>query len=245
MDPVVQLRISQILAFYYLNSVLIHFMAQHKSRESTRGIVDCIQSAIGTLVLVEEVMIRYGGKAYLRPAIDSSFDPEEYDELRRHLECIILLRPSRAGLPEQLDPSHLTTVQKRLINANLLRRHRTVVAQRHTRKPPQVATSQDTLAARDNNMRSRPSGQGDVLTSFNTHDANLEQKEEETGKPTAAGSGAALTADGSEGYTSDNVDTRAEFPLPPPHAIGALFGKCPCCCQSISTDEMFNPTKWR
>ncbi|KAH8885490.1 hypothetical protein GQ53DRAFT_785517 [Thozetella sp. PMI_491] len=189
-----------------------------------------VDSAIENLVMIG-VAVRRTGKASRRRRAEMLFDPAEYEELRRHLECIILLRPSEAGVQSQLDSSSLTAIQKRLIDGNLRRRHRFVVAQKHSRQLRE--------AEGKGTIRPRPG-------------------RKERAPPTKAGFTAASTAEGSllyapgRRFTTGESRTQitalaadAEFPMPPRNPSGRLIGKCPCCCQSLPVEETMNPNKWR
>ncbi|KAI8711700.1 hypothetical protein NCS52_01434300 [Fusarium sp. LHS14.1] len=91
--------------------------------------VERIDSTLENLIIVS-ASVRHDGTTLRRYRAAPRFGTRDYEELRRHLECVILLRPSKSGLPTELNPSNLSVVQKRLIEANLQRRHRFVVAQK-------------------------------------------------------------------------------------------------------------------
>ncbi|RMJ16991.1 hypothetical protein CDV36_003348 [Fusarium kuroshium] len=135
--------------------------------QPTDDAVERIDSTIENLAVIG-VAIRRTGKASRRRRADARFDPRDYGELRKHLECIILLRPSKSGLETELNLSSLSTVQKRLIEANLKRRHRFVIAQKHSRKlrqrSPQPSTDghgpEDDVPSREEDNEETPqSGQ--------------------------------------------------------------------------------------
>jgi len=121
------------------------------STDSDKGIQN-IDSAIKNLALIG-VAIRRTGRASRNRRADRTFDPDKHQELRKHLECIILRRPNegefhpdnllysepgrsvlsnirRRLVDENLDPSKLSDIQRRLIDANLRRRHHFVLAQK-------------------------------------------------------------------------------------------------------------------
>ncbi|KAH7175220.1 hypothetical protein EDB81DRAFT_635356, partial [Dactylonectria macrodidyma] len=104
-----------------------------KTGVPTDDAVHRVDSTIENLALIG-VAIRRTGRASRRRRADARFDLAEYHELRRHLECIIPLRSSKSGLKDELNLSSLTVVQKRLIKANLRRRHRFVIAQKCSRR---------------------------------------------------------------------------------------------------------------
>ncbi|KPM39537.1 hypothetical protein AK830_g7032 [Neonectria ditissima] len=216
-----------------------------------------IDSTIENLALIG-VAIRRTGKASRRRKADSRFDPVHYEELRRHLECIVLLRPSKSGLQEELKLTSLSIVQKRLIEANLMRRHRFVIAQKRFRKQQgggfqhkgSTDYSHRSAESSGDAQRSKPSGSSGTKP--------LSQRGAERVAPTLGGLTAASTAEGTLQYgekqryvpgaartqiTALAADT--EFPKPPPNPEGRRIGRCPCCCQSIPVEEMMDPRKWR
>lgn len=110
-----------------------------------------IDSAIEILALIS-VAIRRTGKASRNRRADQTFDPSKHQELRKHLECVVLLRPTKEALFHktedgnfiaQLDTSKLFDLQQRIIQANLRRRHNFLMAQKHSiaQKAPQTQPS--------------------------------------------------------------------------------------------------------
>ncbi|KAM0424313.1 hypothetical protein ACHAPT_010459 [Fusarium lateritium] len=77
--------------------------------QPTDDAVERIDLTIENLALIG-VAIRRTGKASRRRRADTRFDSRDYEDLRRHLECVVLLRPSKSGLPSELHPSNLSTV---------------------------------------------------------------------------------------------------------------------------------------
>ncbi|KAK7424539.1 hypothetical protein QQX98_000504 [Neonectria punicea] len=253
-------RLDDLMLVKTILVMLADFIDDYSTLLSTDQPVDDavhrVDSAIENLALIG-VAIRRTGKASRRRRADTRFDPADYEELRRHLECIILLQPSKSGLEGELNPSSLSIVQKRLIEANLMRRHRFVVAQKRSRKQKGrewqqrggTASSQDSAPSEDGN-ETKPQG------SFG--DDSTRKKGAERVPPTKGGLTAASTAEGTLQYgeklryvpgaartqiTALAADT--EFPRPPPNPEGRRIGRCPCCCQSIPAEEMMNPGKWR
>ncbi|KAK0627615.1 hypothetical protein B0T14DRAFT_512967 [Immersiella caudata] len=105
---------------------------------ASRQIVDVI---IENLAILANVIRRTGRESRLRRA-DADFDPDRQADFRRHLECIVLLRPSKDGVQDFHRTSNsclasqcrLTEIQSRLIDANMRRRYRFLRAQRHALK---------------------------------------------------------------------------------------------------------------
>lgn len=218
-----------------------------------------IDSAIENLALIG-VAIRRTGKASRRRRADKKFNLDKYEDFRTHLECMILLRPSKSGLPEKLDRSRLSSVQKTLITANLMRRHRFVVAQKRSNKS-RAPASQGEGEAPDIDEEDQVPGQGQGAIGSDQHNAGgTKQKGKRGEAPTIGGLTAASTAEGTlqvgsvsgRKYVAGAARTQipamaadSDFPKPPRNVEGRHIGKCPCCCQSILVEEMRDSTKWR
>ncbi|KAJ6260675.1 hypothetical protein Dda_4902 [Drechslerella dactyloides] len=108
---------------------LDEFASQAQSGDAVSNVLHGIDAAIENLALIG-VAIRRTGKASRIQKADQMFDREMHHELRQHLECIVLLRPSADG-HKALDISELSAIQKRLIDANLRRRNRFLRAHQH------------------------------------------------------------------------------------------------------------------
>ncbi|KAJ3468277.1 hypothetical protein MRS44_002342 [Fusarium solani] len=91
------------------------------------------------------VAVRQTGRRSRLSRADRSFDPTTLEDLRTHLQCIVLVRqcPQDQECVKQYNrppcwqrhiKGRLTTLQRRLIEANLRRRHRFQYAQRHAMK---------------------------------------------------------------------------------------------------------------
>ncbi|KAK4104339.1 hypothetical protein N658DRAFT_565173 [Parathielavia hyrcaniae] len=115
------------------DDLAIHYAGLSQDSKNSHHGVQIIDSAIRNLAL-NGVAIRRIGKASRSRRADRTFNPEKYHKFRKHLECVILLRPTEDGRhPDELDPSKLSALQRRLIDANLRRRHRFLLAQRRSR----------------------------------------------------------------------------------------------------------------
>ncbi|KAJ4328692.1 hypothetical protein N0V84_000883 [Fusarium piperis] len=154
-----------------------------------------IDSTIENLALIG-VAIRRTGKASRRRRADTRFDPEDYEELRQHLECVILLRPSKSGLPDQLNPSTLTMVQKRLIEANLKRRHRFVIAQKRFRKVEGASRQRRNASVSQDDTTSKGGGKEADPQSNKASGARRNQGDGQQAPTTKGGLTAASTAEG-------------------------------------------------
>ena len=87
--------------------------------------------------------IRKAGSNSRSHKADLRFHPEDHPALRRHLNLVVLARGSEDGRSDyDIDLNSLTTVQERLVVANLRRRNRYIYAQRHAVKLAAEATTQ-------------------------------------------------------------------------------------------------------
>ncbi|RSL91863.1 hypothetical protein CEP51_000030 [Fusarium floridanum] len=226
--------------------------------QPTDDAVERIDSTIENLAVIG-VAIRRTGKASRRRRADARFDPRDYGELRRHLECIILLRPSKSGLETELNLSSLSTVQKRLIEANLKRRHRFVIAQKHSRKLRQRSPQPSTDGhGPEDDVPSRGEDNEETPQSGQPLGTGAKQVKHPRAPPTRSGVTTASTAEGTLQYEGKRryvpgvartqitaLAEDAEFPRPPPNPEGRRIVKCPCCCQSILAEEMKATKKWK
>ncbi|KAH7130962.1 hypothetical protein EDB81DRAFT_609040, partial [Dactylonectria macrodidyma] len=124
-----------------LDRNLEDYWAKLEANQPTGRVVGYIRKCMETLTCAQDSM-KHSCRVSRRCNLDLPFNPDDYADLRRHLEFLLLIRPSKRGPPELLDPSTLTQIQKRLIDANLLRRHHTVVARIHSQEAPQVHGSE-------------------------------------------------------------------------------------------------------
>ncbi|KAJ4122725.1 hypothetical protein NW768_010166 [Fusarium equiseti] len=226
----------------------------HAVEENTKS----IRSSLKNLATIG-LAIRRTGTASRQRRAESTFNPKDYEELQKHLECIILLRPSKAGLPMHLDSSDLTIVQRRLIEANLMRRHRTVIAHRRTRYGQRDRTPQSSQqVASDAEWIAQHAGEvGSQASNLQRNTGEqLKQKLQET--RTVGVLSAASTAEGTLRYGSSRdykpgvaktnitaIGNDMEFPKAPLNTEGRLIGRCPCCFQSLGMELINDPQKWR
>jgi hypothetical protein len=106
-----------------------------KPEADLQDIMTNIDSTIDTLAFIGVQIRRSGRKSRIRKA-DNSFDQNQdrYRNLRAHLACVVLARPTEEGRPENegkdihsvdyFTKIKLSPIQERLIRANLRRRHR-------------------------------------------------------------------------------------------------------------------------
>lgn len=242
------------------HGALDNYLSKLNANESTEKAIENIDYYIENLSTIENTTVNHTGNVFPRRCrVDSSFNPEDYAELRRHLECIILLRPSSAGLPERPNPSDLTPVQQRLIEANLMRRHRSAIAQRRSQEIQQADRMPiDNLTRLDGGGDFQPSDPDQTgMSTPNARKENQERTNTEVGSTAAEYNAASLPekstrnspgssdAQGTMKTPVTMLNSRNELPMPPSNPSGSLTTKCPCCCQEIRVDEMLDTEKWR
>lgn len=179
------------------------------------GAIQNLDSAIQNLALIG-VAIRRTGKASRNRKADQTFNPDNYQELKMHLECIILLRPTEEALFHQaesgeyvakLDNSKLSAIQKRLIEANLRRRHKFLVAQKRSSIQKRAKTHFSSSAIPSS--LDIPSHEDPLADKQNAEAADnqdpapyLTAKGQETTAPTISAFSLASTAEGTLKYDS-------------------------------------------
>ena len=253
-----------------LDDSLEYYAGLAENDAASDGGIQNIDSAIKNLALIG-VAIRRTGKASRNRRADRTFNPDEHQELRTYLECIVVLRPTEEGLFRQtqdgryvseVDAPKLSDLQKRLIEANLRRRHDFLLAQKRSGKqksaqtqflPPAAPLSVDDLpkAGSPADTQNAPSLQGPMPT------PTAEGKKRAT--PTISKLSRASTAEGTLPYAATTrrytpgaakttitfIASDAEFPLPPSVPSDREISKCPCCCQSLPVETLSNPKIWK
>ena len=252
-----------------------------------------VDSSIKNLAMLG-VAIRRTGWASRNRKADRTFDPGEHQELKRHLECIMLLRPVedtpqpvvldlsavdkfRPDDPERheliaselnklaafridgLGESKLSDIQKRVVEANLRRRHRFLLAQKRHRETifgnsprrPEAVSEQDLSAEEAPRAPLRGGLASSPRVGASRGKGQL--------APTVAGLSTASTAEGTLRYNLlprrattvaktqiTSIAADAEFPKPPPPpSPDRRISKCPCCCQSLPSEVFEKPSQWR
>lgn len=234
-----------------------------------RGIQN-LDSAIKNLARIG-VAIRRTGKASRKRRADRAFDPDEHPEFRKHMECVVLLRPTEEAQFElkndgscvaKLDTYKLSDLQRRLIAANLKRRHSFLLAQQGSGIQT-AAQKNDNSPAMSSSARTPlqgPSHREKGMQATEVLDpvlSPLVRKHDST--PTISGLTHASTAEGSFKYTpvAKNhtpgaaktqitvIASDAEFPHPPSTDPGREISKCPCCCQSLPIETFSSSKLWK
>lgn len=229
-----------------------------------------LDSAMQNLALIGTA-IRRTGKASRNRRADQTFNPDEHQELRNHLRCVVLLRPTREALFVKADnelyistlgTTCLTGLQERLIEANLRRRHKFLRAQRKSRAQEEAQKNKNDILA---DVTTTGSIGGEDLTSTETtievQDATLKPvaKRGRHATPTVSGTSLASTAEGTLKYSPTpreyssgpaktqitSIASDAEFPQAPSVALDRELSRCPCCCQALPTKIFRDPGLWK
>lgn len=250
---------------------LDYYAGLAKADASTDGAILNLDSAIKNLALIG-VAIRRTGKASRNRRADQTFNPDAHQELRKHLECLVLLRPTEAGresrrLVADLAAPKLSDLQRRLVEANLRRRHKFLLAQKHSKTQEgaqrQLLTPTVPSPTNDSPRRERPTVAGITQSVADLHLQNTTPSSSFEGRkratPTISEFSLASTAEGSlqrapatKGYAPGAAKTQitliasdAEFPQAPSIPLGRKILKCPCCCQSLPVQTFRDPQKWK
>lgn len=217
---------------------------------------------------------RSGSSSRLLEA-DQTFDPNDHQELRRHLSCLIIFQGAkkieqlRENCHGQLDinrsasniVSRLDVVQTRLINANLRRRHRFLYAQSRSSKYERQTLEQDpsTRAKISKDATQPVETQENAGKVSNTRpggeaqEAGLSQQPPFFDPIESTGSEAQgpvqsqdATQTPSEQSWTELSSTASGVSYPLPPALEASQTfKCPCCCLPQPLELPSLPSRWR
>lgn len=231
-----------------------------------------LDSAIKNLALIG-VAIRRTGQASRNRRADKTFNPDNHQELRTHLECIIRLRPTEEALFHQKDNgeyvaksdnSKLSDIQNRLVEANLRRRHKFLIAQKRSRTQKNVQI-RPSIPEAPSSAGSVPKEEhlADIQNADTANNPNPTPYSITRGygstAPTISRFSLASTAEGTLKYTAAArkytpsitktqitfIASDVEFPKAPSIPLGREIMKCPCCCQSLPIGTLQNPKLWK
>jgi hypothetical protein len=187
---------------------------------------------------------------------DRVFDPRQHSELMMHLAFLVLVRGTSEGRSQELDLYQLSSIQMRLIDANLRRRNRFLYAQRRTEKPRDVQTR---TQLEPPNLQKPGLPQELVSPRAEASIVNLKPSDTESIANAPAVSGTSASVLGGNplrqlpsirsrpwNRTKGVSITGAErYPtLPKPSHKDANTVKCPCCCQILPV-SMLDDIRWR
>ncbi|KAF9772469.1 hypothetical protein IL306_009814 [Fusarium sp. DS 682] len=234
-----------------------------KGKESLEEALLDIDSALESLVSLSLAIRRTGRRSRLHKA-DRLFKPEEHNELRKHLEAIIVLRPGYGpcdGDDEfQQKMESLTAVQSHLVMANLKRRNRYIQAHLHSLglkkrsvgfEVPIPGTAEQggmpAITSEDKSVEptvpvathtpQQPSKQLPSpmsVTSASVPESKLEYKEP-----------VAKRAESAPMTVITQITASARYPRPRLSGSEQKVVQCPCCCQTLPVSEAKNDNRWR
>lgn len=277
-----QHRLDDILFIRNLLSMLEGFLEDMeecflttKHEADLQDVMTNIDSTIETLAFIGVQIRRSGRNSRIRKA-DNSFDRnrDSYRNLRAHLACIVLARPTKEGRPKNEGKDihsvdyfaqiKLSPIQERLIEANLRRRHRFKEAQRHSGKlrdhlgnvaPPVIpqqfiATSTTQHSGQDVS----PLQDKKIAAAMRQQKSGpgLRKDDTHTIAPTSA-SGLDSAVGGLQEKrrlrpTATRItSTTAKMRYSRAHKFSDAeqkLAKCPCCCQAIPATEL-EGSRWR
>ncbi|KAK1243923.1 hypothetical protein MKX08_002061 [Trichoderma sp. CBMAI-0020] len=223
------------------------------------GAIQMLDIIIKDLIRIGEAIF-WVEKAFWHREADDTFNPDDDKEFRKHLECVITLRPTEEALfhraenddyVAKLDNCQLSDIQKRLVEANLRRRHRFLVAQKRLKAQKRLqphSPPQPVAPPSSNSIQKEPPS--DIQNAADDRDptSSTATKDQETTASTAVGSPQRNSSE----YTSAVAETElsfissdAEFPKAPPIPSGRETMECPCCCLSLPVGTFQNPERWK
>lgn len=201
--------------------------------------------------------IRKSGTNVRHRKADRLFDSKAHEDLRVHLNLIVLARGSQTGRNSwSLDANQLTPIQERLITANLRRRNRFIYAQRHAQKlglNADKAHSKFALPEYDNPvpMDDRRVPKQSVIRGASPA---LETITESIIMSATTASAIGTRIEEVPHKLPVNIQlaktnitstaARVSYPRPPRAREGQRYFQCPCCCQVLP--ELFRQeTHWK
>jgi hypothetical protein len=218
-----------------------------------------VDQILDHLVRVGTAIRKSGSNARSQKA-DRLFNADDHSDLFRYLAVIILSRGSKDARDfDLIRPGLLSSVQERLVKANLRRRNRFLYAQRHAmklggyppdeRQPMAPTVVQDGLSA----VQQPTKNPKDVHTLVQLErkeegeeEAQLANKSRRENMPLTDTSASAVGTNirevppilASSQTAKTNINTTAAkvvYPRPPQLREGMRLFKCPCCCQTLSS----------
>lgn len=222
------------------------------SSNPLRESMQSIEAILNQLARIA-ISVRQSGKRSRLQRADHLFRPEDHEDLRNHLNTIILARGEFSQL--LIDPSNLGEIQQRLIYCNLKRRNRFLYAQRHSKRlnPVMPAPTNQARAIEilDFNYEGeqKPMSPPPALKTLGKAPNASTNHTIRTGTSASAISEsfilpkAPLPATAvSTIVSSTTIDLK--YPRPPEVKDGAHVFTCPCCCQVLSV-SVLEGNRWK
>ncbi|RSL79806.1 hypothetical protein CEP51_007070 [Fusarium floridanum] len=233
---------------------------EHQALEE--AILD-IEAALGSLASLALAVRRTGKRSRLHKA-DRLFNEGEHSELRQHLECIAVLRPTEKGYSSHRFKQKLevlTPVQQRLVTANLRRRNRFLQARRHStglkRRNPELSSVSEDLV----NQAHQPVFSPDLEIPIPAPPV-IEQPLKllkNSDAPTISGTSASVPKSKLR-YTDPSlkkpevstartevtrITATAHYPRPQLANDNQHMFQCPCCYQTMPVQDVKTNARWR
>ncbi|KAJ6017384.1 hypothetical protein N7451_000763 [Penicillium sp. IBT 35674x] len=225
-------------------------------RDTTDEALGKIGSILRDLIAIG-VAIRRSGRKFRLQKADASFDHnrDKYRDLQAHLAILVLSSPSEGPrtlvYQDRIDPSQLSPIQHRLVEANLRRRHRFMEMQRHshllkdpTGTPPwekigHILTTMGPSSAQkvSGNPTVKPEHMKSTTTSI-VQSNSMTVVETIASIPETGFRG--LQRGGRVGSTVTRITAitaAARYPRAKVSNSEHLSFKCPCCCHAIPIQE--------
>jgi hypothetical protein len=264
---------------------LRHYLEECLENEEGRPLAEAkrsVDAIIDNLASVAVAVRQTGRKSRLTKA-DRSFDASKLEDLKTHLQCMILISqyPSDQNFAEhEKHPTwwqgeingSLTTLQSRLVDANLRRRHRFQYAQRHSRKlasrqQPRPMFQELKPPPQPKKVRVQESAAGDAPRRNNTTTHSLDI--ESVGPPQTLSETSASDAESKFKFPEaqelapvaksqiTSITGEADYPklsLRKKSGSEGVVGtdaeqqkiiKCPCCCEALPNSILEGESAWK
>ncbi|KAJ3549409.1 hypothetical protein NM208_g517 [Fusarium decemcellulare] len=201
-----------------------------------------IDSALENLVSLSLAIRRTGRRSRLHKA-DRLFNPQEHNELKKHLECMLVLRPTKKGCRNRF-------VQAQLHSIGLKKRR------------PDFEFPTQEFSSEFNQLTVPLQDQpADVLnpmaTSILSHSKSLPLKDNNV--PPIISATSASIPESKLGYNDSarknpdssprteitQITASARYPRPRISSSNQQVIQCPCCCQTLPIPEVKDNDKWR
>lgn len=232
-----------------------------------------VDALIENLALIASAIRRTGRKSRLGKA-DKTYDPSAVEDLQTHLRCISLLRPStlEGTASEEREPlwwskeisGELSSLQHRLIEANLCRRNRFIYAQKHSmklaqRKPQttgiiRMESDTDALVPLHEDIIPVP-GNASQIDPRPKLKINNPLSETTASRPESTSATSSSSSERQQKTPRTKTEITSitggtEYPkLASPKDTGTLgrqkILKCPCCCEPLPLSMLESKVAWK
>ncbi|KAJ5564558.1 hypothetical protein N7513_000800 [Penicillium frequentans] len=226
------------------------------SKETTDEVLEKIGSILRDLIAIG-VAIRRSGRKFRLQKADASFDHnrDKYRDLQAHLAILVTSSPSEGprtlDYQDKSDPSQLSPIQHRLVEANLRRRHRFLEMQRHSHllKDPMESPLWENIGHILTTMGPRSSQKVSDISSVEPgHTKSTPTSMAQSNSMTVVETIASIPETGFRGLQRGGrigstvtritaITAAARYPRAKLSNSEQLSFKCPCCCHAIPIQE--------